>query len=143
MSFAIYLQYFRNGETATFKRAVFEQIFGRHAIDLDSFPKRVVYADGGAEIYVDADEDIDGVTFNRCGGDTFFAALLELADQTKSVVYWPDEGRQLAVTDPEILPHLPPELAALGPAFIVKSGKELEEAICHQIDPADAKSTDD
>ena len=141
MSFDIFLQCFRNGEPACFKRTVFEEIFLRDAIDPNELPSGVTYADGGAEIYVEDKEEIDGVSFDHCGGDTFFAALLELADRTGAVVFWPTEGRQIAVTNPDVVGHLPAELAALGPAYIVKTGPELRDAIFHEIDPASSSSS--
>ena len=142
MSFDIYLQCFQNGEPEYFNRAIFEEIFRRDAIGPDNFPSRVVYADGGAEIYVDSDKEIDGFMTNHCGGDTFFTALFELADRTGGVVFWPDEGRTMAVTKPEVIDQLPEDMIeSLGRPFIVRSGHELQDVIREQVDPPDSASS--
>src|ERR1700730_13081390 len=131
MSFDIFLQCFRNGEPATFKRALVEEIFTRDAVDYRPPLTDVTYVDGGAGgIYgADEEEDIQNMMFNHCGGDTFFAALHELAARTNSVVFWPRVGRSIAVTDAAFVNHLPSGFDDMGPAYIVSNGRELEACI--------------
>jgi len=140
MSFDLFLNCVRDGETATFKRALFEEIIGRGAVNA-RFPLGTVeYPDGsGGEIYgadSEEDEEIDGLMFTHFGGDTLMARIWELADQTGSFLIWPSDGRCLAVTSAETVRHIPPDLAeSFGPPFIVSSGDELDYVIGHEKDP--------
>ncbi len=127
MSFDIFLYCFRNGEPATFERSVVAEIFSPHAYGDPDFTN-VTFPDGsGACIYVARDHDIQGLGFDRCGGDAFFDALYRLADITKSVVFWPGRRPSCAVTDGATLAHLPDGFSAdgCGPAQVVHSGAEL------------------
>jgi hypothetical protein len=126
MSIDIHLQCFRNGEPATFKRELVEQIFAREASDHRPPLTGVRYADGGAEIYgADNGDDIQSLMFNHFGGKTFFNALYELARETKSVVLMVTESHPIAVADQETIDHLPPGFASLSTPAIVSSGREL------------------
>jgi len=130
MSFDIFVMCFRNGDAATFERALFEEIFGRGAIDPQLPFTSVTYGDGSAEIYgADESEDIEHLMFNHCGGDTFYSALYELADRSGSVVIWPVIGRQIAVTSKAIIEHLPADVESLGPAYVVSNGQELAACV--------------
>ncbi len=130
MSFDIFLVCVKDGEATAFKRSLFEDIFSRGAIDPRLPFTNVVYGDGGAQISgADEDEDIESLSFDHCGGDTFFAALYELADRSGSVVVWPGEERVLAVTRQAMIAHLPADMGELGPPHIVSNGRELEECI--------------
>lgn len=136
MSFDIFLQCVRNGEPATFKRSVVAEIFGPHAYG-DSDFSNVTFPDGsGSCIYVARDEDIDGMGFNHCGGDQFFEALYRLADVTKSVVFWPDTRPSTAITDEATRSHLPGNLeeGGMGPARVVRNGRELRDYIFRKRD---------
>ena len=129
MSFDIFLQCYRNGEPATFKRALAEGIFTRHAINYRPPLTRVDYADGSsAEIYgADEGDEISSLMCTRCGGATFYNALYELAHRTRSVVLWPSGKPVSAVTDAATLEDLDPAFreAPLGPPIVVTSGREL------------------
>jgi hypothetical protein len=130
MSFDIFLQCFRAGEPASFKRALFEEIFGRHAVNPDPPFTDITYADGGAAIHGAEVDDIQHMMFNHCGGDTFFAALHELADCTRSVILWPDEEPCLVAADPAAIENLPTDFTyGRDQVRIVHSGRELEECI--------------
>ena len=124
MSLEILLQCFRNGEPVTFKRALYEEIFGRNAIDFRLPLTGVNYADkGGAEIY---GADVQNLMFGHFGGKTSFNALYELARQTKSVVLTVTEGHRIAVTDQETIADLPWGFAdGLSSPVIVSSGRDL------------------
>lgn len=136
MSFDIFLQCFRNGEPATFKRSVVEEIFGPHAHD-DRELTRVTFPDGsGSDIYMDQGDDVQCMMFNHCGGDEFFEALYQLAERTKSIIFWPAVGPSSAITDSVTLKYLPvawPE--GLGPARMVHSGLELQTCIFGESTP--------
>ncbi len=128
MSLDIHLQCFRNGEPATFKRTLVEEIFGRDAVNYRPPLTNVSYADGGgAEIYgADDGDDIQSLMFNHFGGKSFFNALYELARQTKSVVLMVTETLPVAVTDQETIAHLPAGFTdGLSSPVIVSSGREL------------------
>jgi hypothetical protein len=130
MSSDIFLQCFRDREPATFERVVFEEIFGRGAVN-PQFPLTdVAYPDGsGGEIYGGEDDHIQGMMFNHCGGDAFFDRVYELLARTKSVFFWLGTGRQIAVADSAVIDHLPSGFDDMGPAYIVSSGRELQKSM--------------
>ena len=131
MAFDIFLICIRNGEAASFKRSVLQEIFGPAAHGDPDF-SNVTFPDGsGSCVYVTDADDIQHMMFNHCGGDDFFQALYELADRTKSVVCWPDTRPSSAITDQATWDHLPENFkeASLGPAQLVRSGRELEAYI--------------
>jgi hypothetical protein len=140
MGFDLFLKCFREGEKATFKRELFEEIIGRGAVDARPPLSTVEYADGsGGEIYgADSkeDEEIDHLMFAHFSGDTLMARLWELADRTGSCFIWPSDGRCLAVTRVETVGHIPAGLVGdHGPPFVVHSGDELDYVIGHEEDP--------
>lgn len=132
MSLDIHLQCFRNGEPATFKRALAEEIFSRDAIDFRPPLTNVTFAGGGgAEIYgADEEDDIQSLMFTHFGGKTFFDALYELARQTKSVAFMVTKVLPVAVTDAETISHLPLGFTdGMSSPVIVSSGHELEACL--------------
>jgi hypothetical protein len=134
MSFDIFLICFRDGEAATFKRTLFEDIFRRDAVDPRLPLTRVTYRDGGV-LEIDGAEEGDeteNMAFSRFGGETFFAALHELVDRSGSVLVWPAAGRSIAVTRETTIAHLPEELKELGPPFVVANGSELARCILEE-----------
>lgn len=144
MSLDIFLHCYRNGEPATFKRALAEEILSRDAIDYCSPLTDVNYLDGsGARIYgADAGDDIHDIMFAHCGGAMFLDTLYELADRTRSVIYWPFGSPLCAVTNATTIEDLNPGFREkpLGPPFIVTSGREIYEAILRS-GSADASRT--
>jgi len=114
------LQRFCEGKVATIPRAIFEEIFSRHAITPQYPLQRIDYPDGsGGDIYGSDADEIEGLMFNHCGGDMFFAALYELAQRTGSVIYWPDLDPSIAVTDPATIEHFPGDgFDRMGPAYV-------------------------
>jgi hypothetical protein len=137
MSFSLFLVCMRNGEPATFKNALFDEVMGRHAIDPEFPLYAVKYSDGGCDeicnTYAD-DDGIESVSFSHFDGNIFFDALWELADRAGAFFAWPAEGRGTAVTSREFLVHLPADMASMGPPYVAKNGRELYDAICG-IDP--------
>jgi hypothetical protein len=130
MSFDIFLQCYRNGEPATFKRSVFNEIFETETNQNDPDFVQPEYPDGsGGDIYVD-ENDIQCIMFNHCGGDIFWAKVYELLYVTKSVIFWPAGGPASVVASAEALKHLPADWSdGMGEASIVHSGRELEALI--------------
>lgn len=131
MAFDIFLQCYRNGEPATFKRSVVDEIFAPYAFG-DPELTMVTFPDGsGSCLYLDQGDDIQGMMFNHCGGDEFFEALYQLAARTKSVILWPEAGPASSViTDPETWKHLPEFWHdGSGPPRVVKSGLEVQDCI--------------
>jgi hypothetical protein len=133
MSFDIFLQCFRNGKSATFERAIFDESFPAYFVDRERYPglMRIEYSDGGgADIYVDDGDHVGGMMFNHCGGDAFFDALYELARQTGSVIFWPGVGRTSVIADPTMIRHLPADLIeSCGEPVLVHDRVGIMEAI--------------
>jgi hypothetical protein len=131
MSFDIFVQCFRNGEMATFKRTVFEEIFGPFIVSREPKFARVQFSDGGgAEIYLDDSDEQSSLMFNHCGGDAFFDALYQLTDRIKGVIHWPGEGPSSVVTDAAVLAHLPADFVeGVGPPALVHDRDGITDAI--------------
>jgi hypothetical protein len=130
MSSDIFLACLRGENTETFKRSLFEEIFGRQAINPRLPFTSVTYADGGAEVYGAEEDETNYVGFDHFGGDTFFAALHELALRTRSVIYWPaNEGAWAAVAEVAVIALLPMSFEREGPQAVrvVRSGRELQD----------------
>lgn len=94
MSFDIHLQCFRNGEPATFKRALVEEIFGRHAINFHLPLTGVNYADrGGAEIYgADDGDDIQSLMFNSAAAPRFSMLSMSWLSARDRLLFGPPPG---------------------------------------------------
>lgn len=132
MGLDIFVQCCRNGERAMFSRDLVEEIFGRYALDPPPHLQGATYLDGRAEIYgADKHEEIDHLMCTHSWGTTFFEALYELADRTKSVIYWPGGDIWAAVTDPATLVHLPPGAFDKNgePPAVIADGQELHALI--------------
>jgi hypothetical protein len=73
--------------------------------------------------------DIAHMMFNHCGGDMFFDAMYKLADQTKSVIFWPNSPSLVVVTDEAVLKELPADFPGVENPRVVRSGAEIIAAI--------------
>jgi hypothetical protein len=131
MSFEIFMECYRHGQPASFDRALIHEAFGSDARIGDGEIDSIVYPEGDRAEVFGADEPIiEGLMFNHASGDRVFDGLWRLANQTRSIVYWPGEGSQCAVTNAETLQHIPAEmLEDIGPARIVRTGRELADYI--------------
>jgi hypothetical protein len=109
-----FLMCFRERKIATFKRALFEEIFSRGAFIPSSGNSDIEYADGYTDVSIDDGEDISSLNFSRSWGDTFIAHLLELADRSGSGIILPSEDRHLVVTNPKLERHMPFDLMEAG-----------------------------
>ena len=129
---------------STFARNLFEEIFCRHAIAPKLPLLEVTYLDGGAtEIYGGDEDPIETISFHRFGGDTFWAAIFELARRTGSVVYWPGEPPWAAIVDSLIVEELPegfkePEN---GQPILAANPKELEQCFIRSREAANRPNT--
>jgi hypothetical protein len=133
MGFDLFMSCCRNGESATFKREIAEEIFNRDAIDPTTPLTEVRYADGRGEVYGAEEDDVDGIMLAHFGGRTILERVWELAHRTGSFFYWPgdpDGGPWIAVTDPQTLQHMWPELLKEPDAIgVARSARELSDVI--------------
>ncbi len=136
MSNEIYLQC--AGDGRTFKRTLFEEIMSKGAVN-PKFPlEDITYPDGSGakEVYANENENLDSVSFGRFWGGMFYERLWELADGTNSFIWWPDAGSPVAVTREDVISQLPEGvLDGEEEPFVVRSGKELEQAVGFGGDP--------
>ena len=73
---------------------------------------------------------IDGFMLSHFGGDTICERALEIAVLTKSLIYWPGSPVFAAVTDREVIAHLPLEARLhLGEIALVATVDDLWAAI--------------
>ncbi len=129
MSFDIFLQCFRNGEAATFKRSVFNEIFETETDPRYPDFEQPRYPDGsGGDIYVD-EHDIQCIMFNHCGGEMFWAKVYELLYVTQSLIFWPAGGPGFVVASTAALKHLPADLSEDIEVKVVHNARELETLI--------------
>ncbi|HWE73852.1 MAG TPA: hypothetical protein VG328_11880 [Stellaceae bacterium] len=62
--------------------------------------------------------------FNHCGGESFWADLYELADRSKSIIFWPSEEMTYVYTDEAVVKNVP-EGAFDGGGRLVKNGFDI------------------
>jgi hypothetical protein len=131
MSFDIFLQCGRDGQMATWKREVVDEIFGQYVVhreDTYGFVRLEFPDGGGSVVYMGNEDDIDGMTFNRGGGLNFFQELYRLTDRIQGCLFWP--GPFFVITDAATLNHVPAGLHESGFApLLVRSGAEIVAAI--------------
>jgi hypothetical protein len=74
---------------------------------------------------------IQNVTFNHCGGNSFFDAMYKLADRTNSVISWPSLEAKAVVPNEVTLAEVPSNYPGIRAARIVRSGAEIADAIAN------------
>ncbi len=111
MGFDLFIHSFNGDEPAHYDRHILEEIFNRDAIDPTTPLTEVRYADGRGEVYGAEDDQINGIMLSHFGGRTIMERAFELADTTKALISWPGDEVFMAVTKPEVLAHLPAEVA--------------------------------
>jgi len=130
MSFDIFLGCMKNGESATFPRALVETAF---APFIESRSDRSwKLTDSLADVWIQAGPEIYGFTVSRPPGDEhpFWQALFDLMRQTQSVLYWPSDGPASVVTDEAVIAHMPAEMIEIvGPVIVVETPLEIGECI--------------
>lgn len=135
MSFDIFLQCFRDGEPKSIPRDVFEAIFLPHCQDASAYRRdpsflRVDYPGGsGSDIYCGKDTDIASLMFNHGGGAPLFQSMYELAQQTRSVIYWPGETPCAVLTEEATRKDLPEDFPDRDVAPVVHSGADIIKTI--------------
>ncbi|WP_020174033.1 hypothetical protein [Methyloferula stellata] len=110
MGFDLFIHSYKGDEPALYDRRLLEDIFNRDAIDPTSPLSEVRYADGRGEVYGADDDQINGIMLSHFGGRTIVERAFELADKTKALICWPGEEVFMAVTNREVLDHLPTEV---------------------------------
>ena len=134
MSFDIFLACFRDGKPHPIERKLFDSIFLTHDLRgnkgrSDPDDVYVEYADGsGGTIYCNRLAD-GSLSFDHCGGETFFANMIELADRTSSVIFWVSEISPTVVTNEATLKHLPPDFIEDRPVRVVHNADDIRKAI--------------
>ena len=72
---------------------------------------------------------IQNVTFDHAGGEALFDDIYELADNTNSVISWPDVGSPVVVPNDKTLKEVPTDHPGIKSARMVRSGADLIKAI--------------
>ena len=131
MSFDIFIASYRDGQPRSFKRSVFEDIFGQFVSERGKHFLRLQYPGrGGADVYIDDTEDIGIVMFNHCGGEAFWDGVFQLAERIQGVVWWPNVEHISTVTSKDVLRHLPAKFTDdEAHPTVVSSGRDIVDAI--------------
>lgn len=132
MSFDLYIQCFRNGETASFPRQWLYEAFGAYASERIELNVMVLsYPDGGGgDLYPDKGDDVHSFSINRPRGELMFDDLFALMRRAGLALYWPSLEPSLTVTDACVIAGLPKDMVELvGPATIASSGADIIAAI--------------
>src|SRR6266700_239908 len=123
VSFDVFVDTFKDGQSVGVRAEVFELAFGIHMAAKHAGCVRLSFADGG-----ETDAYFDGagaVMFNHFGGNQFFECLFGFLQISSGVAYWPGEMGSAAVVEERILKELPADMmAALNPT-VVRSGAQL------------------
>ncbi len=109
MGLDLFVRCFKNKEHALYERQIAEEIFNKDSIDPATPLDEVRYHDGRAEIYGAEKEKISGVMLTHFGGRTVLAHVLELAEETGSLIFWTFSDGRAAITNADVLNHLPDE----------------------------------
>jgi hypothetical protein len=126
MSFDIFLDCFRNGESSSFPRELLEEAFGSlvEGTEGDDF----WLLPDGCTVDIDSDEDgVSGFSVNRPpGGPEFWQGMLSILQKTTSVLYW----EVAVVGQTATITELPPGMIeAFGTPTLVRSPDEITEII--------------
>lgn len=132
MSFDIFVARFHDAESIAFKRASFEEVFGKFVAEKQINFLRLRYPNqgGGAEVYINDAEEIRSVMFNHCGGDEFWEGVYQFAKKIEGVIWWPNIDHISAVANADVLRHLPARFVDQDAhPTVIANGRELVEAI--------------
>jgi hypothetical protein len=147
MSMSLHLVCIEGEGQFTFSRAIAREILSRGAVSPeDVLEYRVDYPDGGggAEVYCEDGVELNEISFNRFGGETFFDRVWELADRIGAVIFWPAPGPSNAVTRTEVIERLPSYFREEeNIPVVVHNGRELYNAIEESFPPVDRGSDDE
>ena len=122
MSFSISLQCFENGTFSKFKRSIAWDAFGPYARPCQE-GLELWYSDQYCGVlYLEDDEEIDGLSINRPGRPCF-DGIYSILSKTPSLLYWSDA---CAVANTAVIPGLPSWVVpALGQPAIVNSAEDI------------------
>ena len=130
MSFSVYFHCFHQGDSVNFPRTFLEDAFGEYVIARESGWMKLAYPDGArSDLTFDEGDKISGFgvrlpPWNRI----FWGSMMDLLQRLPAVLYW--SGYGCVVTDPAIIPHLPPEMIqGLGKPVVVSRMEEAWEVM--------------
>ncbi len=129
MGFELFIECFRDKQPSPYHRSIAEKIFNRDAIDPTTPLSEVRYADGRAEIYGAEDDEMTGATLAHFSGRIVLERVLEFAEETGSLIFWPGDETCAAVTSLEWLDHVPDEIVKDMQPALVRNDDELIEFI--------------
>lgn len=130
MSFDLFLQNFRRGESATFPRAVVDSAFKEYIKEMDPEFSMLNFPDGGSsEIYIDEGAEISGFMIAQpAGSPELWRGLLGILKRTGAVLFWPDGGA--VVADESVIQDLPESvIEVVGTPTVVHEPEEIPRLI--------------
>lgn len=134
MSFDLFLQNFRHGDSATFPRAVVESAFKGYIKEIDPEFSILNFPDGGSsELYTEDGAEngaaISGFMIARpAGSPELWVGLLDILKRTGAVLFWPDGGA--VVADESVIPNLPESvIEVVGVPTVVHEPEEIPRLI--------------
>ena len=138
MSFDVYVQSFKNGESAGIPRQRLREAFGPHLTETEADFWEIRYDDASAcdlDLTPHATEpsSVRGFTVLRpCADQRLWDGLASVLASGNVVLYFPG-GRAPLVAHDGVTQHLPPSMVeALGQPVVVTTGREIQ----HEIQPA-------
>ncbi len=124
MSFDVFLQPFANGESTRSDHPSISALVTPLVVDTDQGWAHLVTSDGEADLY-GYDDLASGCMINHAAGDAIWDVVVAIASVGRFAIM--PVGCPTCVTDPSMLTHLPPELAAQ--AILITSGSDLLRVI--------------
>ena len=133
MSFDLFLQNFRCGESATFPRAVVESAFRGCLKQVDPEFSILNFPDGGrSELYIDEGAAISDFMIARpANSPELWQGLLDILRNTGAVLFWPGGGA--IVADESAIRNLPESvIEAVGVPTVVHEPEEIPRLISEE-----------
>ena|ERR1700744_2087926 len=129
MSFDLVLMCLKNGLPDNFPATIVRGALDPFITFRDGDFCKLSFPDGGGgEMFIDDEEETDGLTISGGSGGNLYDALYDILRQTHSVLFWSFGG--CVVADPSVVPDLPEGLIEdLGPPTTVKSGADIVAAV--------------
>jgi hypothetical protein len=128
MSFDLWLVCLDRGEVASFPRAMVEDACASFIESRRENSWKL--SDCLADLWIDSEPEIAGFDVSRPPGDEkhpFWRALLNIMQQTQTVLHWPTVGPlpHAVVADESVIAHIPADmLRILGRPNIVRKSEE-------------------
>jgi hypothetical protein len=133
MSFAVWVQWFENGQPVGIPEAAVERAFGAAVTKRDGSKWLLRHGkrdlcelhlrSGGAQ-------EVLGLTLSHpCDAPAVWDAIHQVVSERRGVCYWPGGG---VIARAEAKEHLPIEMrASLGALSVVANGANIAEAVAH------------